>query len=117
MKYSIRGTGLWLGVFCLALAMLFGANSTPAQTSNGAIVGTVTDKSGAVVPNAKVTAISSELGVTREVETDSVGSYRLENLQPGKYMVTVEASGFAKSRVEETSRRYPEVSSSAAHRN
>lgn len=96
MKYSIRGTGLGLGVLCLTLAMLFGATSTPAQTSNGAIVGTVTDKSGAVVPNAKVTAINSELGVTREVETDSVGSYRLENLQPGKYVVTVEASGFAK---------------------
>jgi len=96
MKYSIRSTSLGLGVLCLALAMLIGASSTPAQTSNGAIVGTVTDKSGAVVPNAKVTAISSDLGVTREVETDSVGSYRLENLQPGKYIVTVEASGFAK---------------------
>jgi outer membrane receptor protein involved in Fe transport len=68
---------------------------TYAQTSNGTIVGTVTDKSGAAVPKAKVTASSRDLGVTRDTITDSTGSYRLENLTPGTYTVSVEASGFS----------------------
>jgi hypothetical protein len=67
-----------------------------AQSSNGTIVGTVTDHSGAVVVGAKVTGNSAELGVTRETQTDSAGSYRIENLLPGIYVVTVEAPGFSK---------------------
>lgn len=66
-----------------------------AQTSNGTIVGTITDKTGAAVPNAKVTGTSKELGVTRTTATDSAGGYRLENLPPGPYTISVEASGFS----------------------
>jgi outer membrane receptor protein involved in Fe transport len=84
-----------LVVVCLVFAALFGALSTPAQTSNGTIVGTVTDKSGAVVPKAKVKGISNDTGLVRETETDSAGSYRLENLPPGRYTVTVQADGFS----------------------
>jgi hypothetical protein len=43
-----------LAVVCLALLTALGAFSASAQTSNGTIVGTVTDKSGAAVPKAKV---------------------------------------------------------------
>src|SRR5260370_17774699 len=88
-----------LAVVCLALLTALGAFSASAQTRNGTIVGTVTDKSGAAVPKAKVTGNSSELGVVREFTTDSTGSYRLENLPPGSYAVTVEADGFSKFQV------------------
>ena len=84
-----------LVVVCLALMTLIGTLSTAAQTSNGTIVGTVTDKTGAVVPKAKVKGTSNDTGLMRETETDSAGSYRLENLPPGRYTVTVQADGFS----------------------
>lgn len=81
----------------LAAIVAFMALVAPGygQTSNGTIVGTVTDKTGAAVPNAKVTGASKELGVTRTTVTDSAGGYRLENLPPGPYTISIEASGFS----------------------
>src|SRR5258707_14324037 len=99
MKYSLGLKKPGLAVGCLALLTVLGAFSASAQTSNGTIVGTVLDKSGSAVPKAKVTGSSSELGVVREFTTDSTGSYRLENLPPGSYAVTVEADGFSKFQV------------------
>lgn len=64
-----------------------------AQTSNGTLVGSVTDQTGAVVPNATVSALSAQYGQSHETHTDSVGTYRLESLQPGTYGVTITASG------------------------
>jgi len=65
-----------------------------AQTSNGTIVGTVTDQSGAVVPKVAIKAESTLLNVTRETTSDSAGTFRLESLSPGTYSVSFEASGF-----------------------
>src|ERR1700686_564367 len=67
-----------------------------AQTSDGTLVGSVTDPTGAVVPNAAVSALSALYGQPHETQTDSVGTYRLENLQPGTYSVTFAAPGFGK---------------------
>jgi hypothetical protein len=49
-----------------------------------------------VVPNAAVSALSAMYGQPHETHTDSVGTYRLENLQPGTYSVTFTAPGFSK---------------------
>ncbi len=65
-----------------------------AQTITGAITGTVTDASGAVVPGAKVTATNTATGVATPTQTSDSGSYTLNFLQIGPYKVTVEASGF-----------------------
>lgn len=65
-----------------------------AQTSNGTLVGSVTDPTGAVVPKATVTAVSPQYGAPHETHTDSVGTYRLESLQPGIYTVTITAPAF-----------------------
>ncbi|MGC2389899.1 MAG: carboxypeptidase-like regulatory domain-containing protein, partial [Candidatus Acidiferrum sp.] len=96
--YAWRGIGL---AFTLSLMLAFvvgvGTLMVPAavaQTSDGTIVGTVTDSSGAAVPKAKVTATSKELGAERSTVTDSAGGYRIENLLPGTYTVSVEANGF-----------------------
>ena len=99
MKYSLRLKKPGLAVVCLALFVVLGACSASAQTSNGTIVGTVLDKTAAAVPKAKVVGSSTELGITRESVTDRTGSYRLENLPPGNYAVTVEADGFSKFQV------------------
>ena len=95
----------WRGIslaFTLSLALAFGVAFTTlmvpaavAQSSNGTVGGTVTDTSGATVPNAKVTAASKDLGVERTATTDTAGGYRIENLPPGTYTITVEAAGFS----------------------
>ncbi len=65
-----------------------------AQTSSGTLVGSVTDPRGAVVPKAAISAVSAEYGAPHETQTDAVGTYRLEGLQPGTYTVTITAAGF-----------------------
>jgi len=65
-----------------------------AQTSNGTVAGSVVDPTGAVVAQATVSAVSSQYGQPHETHTDSVGTYRLESLQPGVYVVTITAPGF-----------------------
>jgi hypothetical protein len=63
------------------------------------ITGRVLDPKGATVPNLAVTATNTETGITRTTKTTSDGLYRFENLAPGIYNVTVEASGFAKMEI------------------
>ena len=71
-----------------------------AQTSNGTLVGSVEDPTGAVLPKATVSALSSQYGQPHETHTDPVGTYRLESLQPGTYTVTMTASGFESLKVD-----------------
>jgi hypothetical protein len=62
---------------------------------NATVTGTVTDSSGAVVPNAKVSLTNTATGVKREVTTNSVGAYRFANVGIGTFDLEVTASGFA----------------------
>ena len=66
------------------------------QTIFGRISGTVTDSSGAVVPNAAVTITNSATNLVRNATTDDGGFYTVTNLPVGTYTVTVERSGFKK---------------------
>src|SRR2546427_188292 len=79
--------------------LVLAASVSFAQTSNGAIAGVISDKTGAVVPKATVSATSVGMGEKREATTDSIGSYRIEALIPGKYVVVVTAPGFAELKV------------------
>lgn len=97
MKHALRAIFFLLSVF--AILALSPTEFVNAQTSNGTIAGKVTDKTGAVVPGATVTAKDMERGGTREVTTDSVGGYRIESLLPGKYDVLVKAPSFAEFKV------------------
>jgi len=75
------------------------SGALPAQTSNGTLVGSVTDQTGAVVPNVDVKAVSPQYGEVHEATTDSAGTYRIEGLQPGTYNVVFTATGLAALRV------------------
>ena len=73
------------------------ASASPQTTTTGTIEGLITDANGAVVPAALVTASSPNLIRTQSSTSDSEGRFRIPNLPPGRYQVTVESTaGFAK---------------------
>lgn len=78
----------------LGLLLLLEALPLKAQVLYGTIVGTVTDQSGAVAPNADVSAVNPQTGETRDVKSDSAGRYTIGNVVPGTYDVRVTAPGF-----------------------
>jgi Carboxypeptidase regulatory-like domain/TonB-dependent Receptor Plug Domain len=87
-----------LGCIVLLFISLLSASVVVSQTSaTGALTGTLKDASGAVVPNATVTATNNGTGQVRTTATDSDGSYKFELLFPGDYKLRFEASGFTTS--------------------
>jgi outer membrane receptor protein involved in Fe transport len=70
---------------------------TYAQVSGATLSGTVTDQSGAAVPNAQLVIKNTGTGVSAPVDANSDGFYSAPNLQPGTYEVTTTASGFSTS--------------------
>ena len=78
-------------VILVVLSLAVAAN---AQTFRGAINGTVTDPSGAVVPNATVKATESATGIDHTTTTTSDGAFAFQDLPLGFYKVTVTATGF-----------------------
>jgi hypothetical protein len=79
-----------------ALMMVFSPGSLLAQGTGGraTISGTVTDSTGAVIPDATVTALNTGTGITTPTKTTSVGTYVLPLLQVGNYTFTVQKEGF-----------------------
>jgi len=77
-----------------ALLFLLITIAANAQVASATLSGTVKDSSGAVVGNAKVSAIGANNGFTRVTLTDSVGRYRFDQLAPGVYSLNVEHTGF-----------------------
>ena len=84
----------------LITVMCIGATVAVAQLATGSIQGLVSDKSGAIVPNATVTVSNSATGLSRTAESNASGLYDFPTLPPGDYTVAAEASGFAKQAFE-----------------
>ena len=83
------------------LATLFSSAAARAQSANqAAIVGTVTDRSGAVAPGASVTAANAATGVSRAAVSNELGDFRIDFLAPGAYKVQAELRGFKRVDVE-----------------
>jgi len=81
------------------LAVCFlAAMALQAQVTTATIEGTVTDASGATVPNAQVTAINTGTNQSRSAITNASGAYRFDLLPSGEYNVEVSAQGFKKFR-------------------
>lgn len=79
--------------------VVFLAGAAFAQTT-ATLTGNTTDKSGAVVPGAKVTLVNSETQLTREVYSDESGAYNVPLLPPGVYTLSVQKQGFKALRQE-----------------
>src|ERR1700678_3796344 len=67
-----------------------------AQGDRGTITGTVSDPTGAVVPNANIQITNSDTSAVYKVATTNTGNYTLANLPVGNYVLIVEAQGFKK---------------------
>jgi hypothetical protein len=78
----------------VALSILM-ASQAYAQVSGATLSGTVTDSSGAVIPNAQVAILDVSTGVTRTVTTGGAGFYTAPNLLPGIYEIRATAPGFS----------------------
>lgn len=82
------------------IALIFACASFAVRTLNGQAVagmtGTITDSSGAVVPNAKVTVTNEGTGVSNHATTGSAGTYAITGLIPGTYDIGVDSTGFEK---------------------
>jgi len=78
------------------LTWLAGPAAAQTQDARGALVGRVTDPSGAVVPNAEVRATNVATGVAAATKTNEAGNYALPFLVPGVYTVSAELTGFKK---------------------
>jgi hypothetical protein len=91
MAKSLSSFGISLAV---ALVMATAALSARAQLSTATLSGTVTDRTGAVIPNALVHITDVDTGAIREVVTNDHGFFTAPNLQSGNYAVKVSAKGF-----------------------
>jgi hypothetical protein len=78
----------------LTIALLLPVVMLAQSTTNGAITGTVTDPSGAVLPDINVNLKSLDKGFTQATTTNSQGFYQFPLLEPGSYSLTISAAGF-----------------------
>lgn len=78
-----------------ALLVVVLATAGFAQTSSSSVFGTITDPTGAVIPNAQVTATNADTGVTYPTRADSQGNYRITQLPPGNYTLEAKSTGFS----------------------
>src|SRR5215467_14521611 len=77
------------------LSLLFSV-SLFGQAVNSTVLGTVTDSSGAVLLNAKVTLTEENTNVSQSRQTNESGNFVFSDVPPGNYAITVEMTGFKK---------------------
>lgn len=95
-RWTARAAVTAIGL--MVVLLLLGAGSAAAQTAaTGALGGTVTDPSGAVILGAKVQVTSRASGEVRTTQSGSRGGYVVALLPPGSYSVNVSKSGFETS--------------------
>ncbi|MBM3727883.1 MAG: hypothetical protein FJW40_20970 [Acidobacteria bacterium] len=77
--------------------LILSASLLCGQATEGTILGSLTDPTGASIPNASVSITNTLTGVTRATTTNGAGEYTVTNLPLGEYSVSAEASGFKRA--------------------
>src|SRR5688572_23543905 len=86
----------------LAVALLLlSATAVTAQERTGNVAGVVKDQSGGVLPGVAVTLTNKASGRTVSTKTDADGSYIVRELEPGRYTVKFELTGFSNAVVQD----------------
>ncbi len=85
------------GSVFFAIALLSLASVAMAQTTTGAITGTVTDTSGGIIPNVKITALNTATNIANTTRSNDAGVYNFPFLPIGDYSITAELQGFKKA--------------------
>src|SRR5712671_1692670 len=88
LRACARTLAFCSAMFCLA------SIGVAQNTNSGEIRGTVSDPSGAAIPNAKVTALNIDTGVSHDYYTNGAGLYDTVSILPGRYRITVSSEGF-----------------------
>src|SRR5579864_9527426 len=88
---AMKRCGSHLTVLLAAFFVLFAAH---ALAQEGTIVGTVTDPSGAAVPNASITLTNTDTGQQKTINTNGEGQYVAADIRIGRYIVRAQAPGF-----------------------
>lgn len=83
-------------ILLCAVASVSAVSAQAQLAGKGAVQGTVTDATGAVVPGAAVVVTSDSTGISVTTKSTSSGDYNIPTLDPGTYTVTITASGFQK---------------------
>jgi hypothetical protein len=86
----------YVALACLCF-LLISTEYAAAQVDQGSINGTVTDTSGAVVPNAQATLLNTDQGLTLELTTNDSGEFTFSPVRIGNYTLTINAKGFART--------------------
>ena len=84
----------------VVLLLLSAVGSAAAQTSKGFVAGVVEDQNGAAISNAAVKITNLTTGVARDTVTDNSGSFRLDAVDPGAYMLEASAQGFKTAKLD-----------------
>ena len=99
MGRKSKGSRSFRFLSCITLTCLFfllaQSQSMFGQVDEGAISGTVSDSTGAVVPSAKVTLLNTDVGLSLETTTNGNGQYIFSPVRIGHYSITVVAAGFS----------------------
>ncbi len=85
------------GSFALLAILIFLSLTGFAQNSRGALRGAVQDASGARIPSARIVVQAVDASIRREAGTEDRGEFRVDDLLPGNYHVTVNATGFSEA--------------------
>lgn len=93
MSSKMRTATMTIGL-CIALAFFGVVGLSYGQTNDASLSGTVTDTTGAAIPNANLTLTNEATGISRTAKTDATGGYNITAILPGRYDLSVSATGF-----------------------
>jgi outer membrane receptor protein involved in Fe transport len=84
-----------------AISLLVGQTCWAQSSNQGALIGTITDEKGAIIPGVSLTLTNIDTGSVRNSQTNDQGDYRIDFLQPAKYRIVAELTGFKKSQTDD----------------